>query len=75
MGDHSLRRWPMVSYFGGGGETRWLDANMRWLDPWYKGCLAHPVIIIIKLNSFELSLNFSQVIGTLRLVLVRYVPI
>ena len=32
-------------------DIRWLDADMRWLDSWYKGCLAHPVLTIIKLNS------------------------
>ena len=33
-------------------ETEWLAAYMRWLDPWYKESLRHPVLEKIKLNTF-----------------------
>ena len=36
-------------------ETGWLAADMRWLDPWYKESLRHPVLERIKLNSFNPS--------------------
>ena len=36
-------------------ETGWLAADMRWLDPWYKESLRHPVLESIKLKRFEPS--------------------
>ena len=38
-----------------GRETRWLNPDSKWLNPWYKGLPRAPGIRTIKLNSDVLS--------------------